>query len=67
MQDKTDSNINFLMPEQAITLQDEKVTYDMSSFVADFGGYLGLLLGLSIIDLYQLIISILKTCVDKTN
>ena len=33
------------------------VTYDANAFIADFGGYLGLLLGQSIIAMYDMLVS----------
>lgn len=39
---------------QTDTLEEREVlTYDGSSFVADVGGYLGLLLGMSMLDIYD--------------
>ena len=32
------------------------VTYDTNAFIADFGGYLGLLLGQSIIAMYDMLV-----------
>jgi hypothetical protein len=35
-------------------LTKEHITYQWENFVADFGGYLGLLLGASLLDIYDL-------------
>jgi hypothetical protein len=35
-------------------LTKEHFTYQWENFVADFGGYLGLLLGASLLDIYDL-------------
>ena len=36
-----------------VTLKEEYYTYDIASFTADFGGFLGLLLGYSILKLHD--------------
>ena len=41
-------------------MKDEYYTYDISNLIADFGGFLGLLLGYSILGLYDTTIQILK-------
>ena len=60
------------IPLHVITVQDsnlysskEYFIYDINSFIADFGGYLGLLLGASVITLYEWIVGTVQTLVLK--
>ena len=41
------------MPQREILIETQKFTYDFTDFVADFGGFLGLLLGINFIDIYS--------------
>ena len=43
------------------------VTYDTNAFIADFGGYLGLLLGQSIIAMYDMLVSYLDSAKKYLN
>lgn len=43
------------MPQTSTVEESEVVTYDMNNFIADVGGLLGLLLGVSIMDLAALV------------
>ena len=43
-----------LISPQRYNEQTQYFTYDIKSFVADFGGYLGLLLGSSLLTFYDL-------------
>ena len=43
-------------------IRHEYLTYDNNSFIADVGGYLGLLLGYSVLSIYEL----LGNCTCKT-
>ncbi len=38
----------------------EKLSYEFTNFVADFGGYLGLLLGASLLSIYDGLIEICR-------
>ena len=42
----------FLFEDGSYQLQEEYVMYDMNDFIADVGGYLGLLLGHSVLSVY---------------
>ena len=50
-----DFNLMLEIPKQEITYEGTKqyVVYDFNSFIADVGGYMGLLLGYSILGLYD--------------
>ncbi|TRY78661.1 hypothetical protein TCAL_14410 [Tigriopus californicus] len=54
------------MPQGIVTFQTEKYFYDASSFVADVGGFLGLLLGLSVMDIVEMVISVFKWITEIT-
>ena len=41
------------MSQREILIETQKFTYDFADFVADFGGFLGLLLGINFIDIYN--------------
>ena len=45
-------NMVFLFKDGTYQLQEEYVIYDMNDFIADVGGYLGLLLGHSVLSIY---------------
>ncbi len=40
-------------PGSSVKIIREELTYGIKDFVADFGGYLGLLLGASLISIYD--------------
>jgi hypothetical protein len=44
------------MPQRETLTETQHFTYDTNSFIADFGGFLGLLLGFSFIDIYNFVI-----------
>jgi hypothetical protein len=44
------------MPQRETLTEKQHFTYDTNSFIADFGGFLGLLLGFSFIDIYNFVI-----------
>jgi hypothetical protein len=49
------SNFQFsFKSNKKVELTKEHITYQWENFVADFGGYLGLLLGASLLDIYDL-------------
>ena len=41
--------------QKMLKIEEEHYFYDLNSFIADVGGYFGLLFGLSVFDLYDLI------------
>ena len=46
--------------------EEEYIIYDTDSFIADVGGYMGLLLGFSILSLYHEMEALLKRFIPKT-
>ena len=46
--------IIFLFEDGSYTLEDEYIVYDIDDFIADCGGYLGLLLGHSMLSIYYM-------------
>ena len=49
------------LPQREVIIETQKFTYDYNSFIADFGGFLGLLLGVSFIDIYNFITEFIWT------
>ena len=45
--------LNFFMPTTTHSVKEQYVIYDGNSFVADVGGYLGLLLGHSLLGIFK--------------
>ena len=45
--------ISISSSDQKTTTESEVYTYGLTNLVADFGGFLGLLLGISLIDIYE--------------
>ena len=48
-----------------VTVKEQYYTYGFDSFIADIGGYLGLLLGNSILGFYDTLIDLVKVAYDK--
>ena len=44
----------FHFEDGSYSVREEYIVYDMSNFIADVGGYLGLLMGHSILSIYYL-------------
>ena len=49
-----------MLYQQTLKVPKEYLTYDGNDFVADFGGYLGLLLGHSILTFYDWIVLMIE-------
>ena len=66
--DKTWENsttVNFYFGKDRFAVKKQYYTYDFQNFLADFGGYLGLLLGYSILGFYDTLIDLVKVAYDK--
>ena len=50
------TGISMFISDPYIKVEEEKLDYDLNRYIADFGGFLGLLLGLNCIDIYVLIL-----------
>ena len=61
--DKIEISIFFGRDE--FTVREQYLIYDYANFVADFGGYLGLLLGYSVLGFYDTLADLIKTIVQK--
>ena len=48
--------VTLMMPSDEVEIHEEVRLYTMANFIADFGGYLGLLLGASIMSFFDLIL-----------
>ena len=57
--DKNVAKLSFVYPRGEYDLIEEYFIYNWGSFIADVGGYLGLLLGYSVLSMYQIIIPLL--------
>lgn len=55
----------FQMKQAMVEVHEEKYFYDTNSFVGDVGGFLGLLLGLSVIDLVDSILLLIYKIASK--
>ena len=55
-------SVNLEIPQEEITYRGTKqyVVYDFNSFIADVGGFMGLLLGFSILSLYEELENVVK-------
>ena len=53
-------SLKFLYHDGSFLVKEEYLIYDFSNFVADVGGYLGLLVGQSILSIYYLITDWMK-------
>jgi hypothetical protein len=52
----TSTYIVLTLMQREILTETQQFTYDTNTFVADFGGFLGLLLGLSFLDMYNIVV-----------
>ena len=62
---KSSSMMAFAMPADVMVTEEEVYNYDFNSFMADVGGYLGLLLGMSVVGLYDVFVGQLEK-LEKT-
>ena len=46
---------NFGSSQKTLKTEEERYFYDLNSFIADVGGFFGLLFGLSVFDLFDLL------------
>ena len=51
--EKNLSAISIMITDPNIRVEQQTLKYDQNSFIGDIGGFLGLLLGLSILDIYK--------------
>lgn len=58
-ENQTSTNIRIQATRSIVTVETEVLMYDLQQFVADFGGYLGLLLGASVLTAFDKIVIIL--------
>ena len=59
--------IDFFFGKDRFTKREQYYTYDFQNLTADFGGYLGLLLGYSLLGFYDAITGQLQKVLDKCN
>ena len=52
--DKDVMRVDFVMPSSTYDIREEYVIYSFDSFIADVGGFLGLLLGHSVLSMFQI-------------
>ena len=55
----------FYLPEQEVVKSTKVEMYNWNSFIADFGGYLGLLLGASILSIFEELVNFGKFLKEK--
>ena len=55
----------FGFSSNSLTIKEEKLLYPFDSFLADFGGCLGLFLGLSFLSIWDIFVSILRLVSNK--
>ena len=55
----------FGFSSNSLTIKEEKLLYPFDSFLADFGGCLGLFLGLSFLSIWDIFVSILILVSNK--
>ena len=52
------TTVHFFYGKDRFTVKQQYYTYDFQNFLADFGGYLGLLLGYSILGIYDTLVKL---------
>ena len=58
-------SLEFFLAKTFVSVQKQVRTYDESTFVAEVGGFLGLLLGASVLTLLEMIEVIVKRCIGR--
>ena len=58
----TEYHFQFLGQDLRVTIEEEDYQYSFSDFIGDFGGYLGLFLGGSIIGLFEIAEKFMEKC-----
>ena len=56
------TKITILMPSNEVEIVKQVRLYTMTNFIADFGGYLGLLLGASVMSFFSQILTFWQQC-----
>ena len=59
------NQLNVYIPDEMIPVTAEKKLYTLDNFIADVGGYLGLLLGVSALAVYHYLAELAKICIRK--
>ena len=59
-------HLEFIMPESSYNEEEQYIIYDVDSFIADVGGYMGLLLGSSLLSLFMAIENFLRKILRRT-
>ena len=62
---KNSTTVHFFFGKDRFTVRKQYYTYDFQNFLADFGGYLGLLLGYSILGFYDTLVNLVKFAYEK--
>ena len=58
--------LEVIITERSYEEREQYIIYDTSSFIADVGGYMGLMLGVSIMSIYNNAETLLKKLLRKT-
>ena len=58
--------LEVVITERSYEEREQYIIYDTSSFIADVGGYMGLMLGVSIMSIYNNAETLLKKLLRKT-
>ena len=54
-------HLQFRILDSSTKVEDQYLLYEMDSFIADVGGYMGLLLGISLLSIYRAV----EECIKK--
>ena len=58
-------SVGFTISRQELIVEQEVYTYDANNFIADVGGFLGLLLGMGLLNVYEMAVMTAETLVAK--